>query len=73
MREGPQKARSKVRELTRRKLEEIEAHLADLKTLRDELQLLLNLCAQSKGACPIIEEIDRGNSSRNRRPSRTRS
>ncbi len=70
MREGPQNARPKVRELTRQKLDEIETHLADLKTLRDELQLLLNLCASSKDGCPIIEKIDNGSSPRDRRRSR---
>ena len=67
MRERPQKARPKVRELTQRKLDETETYLADLKTLRNELQLLLNLCSSSADGCPIIEDIDKGNSSRNRR------
>jgi DNA-binding transcriptional MerR regulator len=60
MREGPQKARPKVRELTRRKLEEIETYLADLKTLRDELRRVLSLCTSSADGCPIIERIDKG-------------
>ncbi|MEE9598606.1 MAG: heavy metal-responsive transcriptional regulator [Acidiferrobacterales bacterium] len=63
--EAPQKAHTKARELTQQKLAEIETYLADLKTLRDELQLLLNLCDSSADGCPIIEEIDKGNSSHN--------
>jgi DNA-binding transcriptional MerR regulator len=57
MREAPQTARPKVRGLTRRKLNEIETYLADLKALRDELRLLLNVCARSKDTCPIIEDF----------------
>jgi DNA-binding transcriptional MerR regulator len=70
LRENPQKARTKARELTQQKLAEIETYLADLKNLRDELQLLLNRCVNSKEACPIIEEIDKGSSSRKRRRGR---
>ncbi len=72
MREAPQMVRPEVRELTRRKLDDIEACLADLKTLRNELQLLLNLCDSSADGCPIIEEIDKGNSSRNRQHRRAK-
>ncbi|MFQ6021988.1 MAG: heavy metal-responsive transcriptional regulator [Acidiferrobacterales bacterium] len=71
MREAPQKARSKARELTQQKLAEIETHLSDLKTLRDELRLLLKLCATGADGCPIIEEIDKANSSRKHRRRRT--
>lgn len=59
MREAPQRARRQARELTQRKLGEIEARLAELKTLRDELKLLINLCSGSKKKCPIIGKIDR--------------
>lgn len=58
MREAPQHSRQEVRELTHRKLQEIEAHLQDLTTLRNELTLLVNLCAGSEGGCPIIEGIE---------------
>ncbi len=67
MREEPQHARKSVHELTRRKLDEIETCLADLKTLREELQLLLDLCAGSTDGCPIIEGIDKVESPRKRR------
>ena len=71
MRENPQRARRSVRELTQQKFDEIEIALASLKTLRDEMQLLLNLCAGSKDGCPIIENIDKGDSSPKRRRRRT--
>ena len=58
MREDPQHSRHEVRELTRHKLQEIESHLKDLTTLRNELTLLVNLCASSEGGCPIIEGIE---------------
>ncbi len=58
MREDPQHSRREVRELTHRKLQEIESHLQDLTTLRDELTLLVNLCAGSEHGCPIIEGIE---------------
>ncbi len=58
MREDPQHARNEVRQLTAQKLEETQAHLAELTTLGNELQLLLNLCRGSEDGCPIIERID---------------
>ena len=67
MREAPRRARKSVREMTGSKLDEIERHLADLKTLRNELRLLLNLCGSSTEGCPIIAEIDKGDSSRRRK------
>lgn len=59
MRQDPQHARIDVRQLTKTKLEEIEAHLVDLTTLRDELSLLVNLCTGSEDGCPIIENMDK--------------
>ena len=58
MREDPQHSRHDVRELTHQKLREIENHLQDLITLRNELTLLVNLCSGSEGGCPIIEGIE---------------
>ena len=60
MRENPQKARKSVRTLTQQKLHEVEDHLKELTTLRNELTLLVNLCSASKDGCPIIETIDKG-------------
>ena len=59
MRDAPQSARTSVRELTARKLAETETHLGELKTLRDELRLLLNLCNGSRKSCGILKEMDR--------------
>ena len=58
MRTDPQRACIEVRELTANKLHDIEAHLNELTTLRNELQLLLNLCRAAEEGCPIIEEFD---------------
>jgi len=58
MREDPQHAKNEVRELTANKLSDIECHLEELTTLRNELQLLLNLCSRSADGCPIIDRID---------------
>jgi MerR family copper efflux transcriptional regulator len=41
-RENPQKARPTVRELAHQKLTEVEQHLHELSTLRDELRCLPN-------------------------------
>jgi len=57
MRENPQTVSDEVRLLTQSKLTEIEEHLDDLQFLRNELQLLLNLCVASKDGCPIIESF----------------
>lgn len=59
MRDAPQNARKRVRELTAKKLAETETQLGELKTLRDELRLLLNLCHGSRQNCGILKEIDR--------------
>ena len=60
MREDPQHAREEVRLLTRKKMDEVEQHLGELQYLRNELELLLNLCIASEDGCPIIESIDQG-------------
>lgn len=58
MREDLQHARDEIRLLTRSKLSEVEEHLDELQFLRNELQLLLNLCIASENGCPIIDSID---------------
>ena len=58
MRENPQKVRNEVRLLTAVKLSEVDEHMQSLTTLRNELQLLLNLCKGSEQGCPIIEGLD---------------
>lgn len=57
MRASPQTARDEVRKLTHRKLLEIEENLGELATLRNELQLLINLCQGTKDGCPILDKI----------------
>lgn len=57
-RENPQKAKPKVKELAHHKLEDIELHLSELTTLRDELRLLTNLCGTSTDGCPILENFE---------------
>jgi DNA-binding transcriptional MerR regulator len=57
-RENPQQAKSQVRGLAHHKLEQIEQHLAELMTLRDELRLLLNLCSDDPDSCPILDRFD---------------
>lgn len=59
MRDAPQNARKAVRGLTARKLADTEAHMDELKTLRDELRLLLNLCNGSRKGCGILKKMDR--------------
>lgn len=60
MREDPQHARDDIRQLTAKKLSEVETHLEELSSLRSELQLLLNLCRGSEDGCPIIEGLNDG-------------
>jgi len=59
MREAPQKARKRVRELTAHKLAEVDARLSELKALRGELALLLNLCSAGGKSCGIIKAINK--------------
>lgn len=58
-RDRPQSVRASVRQLAASKLEEIETRLEETRLLRNELQLLLNLCTRAKRGCPIIERIER--------------
>ncbi|VAW73800.1 Transcriptional regulator, MerR family [hydrothermal vent metagenome] len=58
MREDPQHARDDIRLITRNKLTEVETQLKELKTLRNELKLLVDLCRGDSEGCPIIEGID---------------
>jgi DNA-binding transcriptional MerR regulator len=58
MRENPQSARSEVRALMGKKLQEVELQIEELKTLRGEMRLLINLCRGATDGCPIIEDIE---------------
>ncbi len=57
-REAPQQAKPEIRQLAGEKLIDIEEHLQELQSLRNELQLLVNLCAVSKDGCPIIDGLE---------------
>ena len=61
---NPQKDKQKARKLARRKLEEIEFHLRELATLRDELCLLTNLSGASAQGCPILDGLAENDKSR---------
>ena len=58
MREDPQHARDDVRKLTHRKLSEVEDHMKQLGTLRQELTLLINMCQGVEAGCPIIDDLE---------------
>ena len=60
MRDGHGDARDDVRTLTQAKLLKVEEQLEELKSLRNEMRLLINLCQGAKNGCPIIEDIDGG-------------
>lgn len=55
LRDHPATARAKARRLAHNKLEAVTQRMRTLRHLRDELRLLLNLCASSEGRCPILE------------------
>ncbi|PCJ51132.1 MAG: heavy metal-responsive transcriptional regulator [Gammaproteobacteria bacterium] len=57
-RESPQQAKPAVRQLAGEKLADIESHLKELNVLRNELELLVNLCSASEDGCPIIEGLE---------------
>jgi len=57
LRENPGQARAETRRLTAGKLAAIGQRLGTLTHLRDELALLLNLCADAKEDCPILESM----------------
>ena len=57
LRTSPNTAREDARALTHAKLAETKQRIGELTRLRDELQLLVNLCQGSKAGCPIIDGI----------------
>jgi len=57
-RQSPQQAKPEIRSLASNKLLEIDAHLKELQTLRNELKLLVSLCGNSEGGCPIIDGLE---------------
>ncbi|MDE2085819.1 MAG: heavy metal-responsive transcriptional regulator [Xanthomonadaceae bacterium] len=60
LRNDPSTSRNEARRLTRSKLAEIDRRMRDLKHLRDELRLLLNLCDASADTCPILQPVPDG-------------
>lgn len=58
LREHPQTARADARRVTAEKLAAVETRLKSLRLLRNELKLLLNLCAGADEGCPILESMD---------------
>ena len=57
-RKNPQQAKPEIRQLAQHKLHDIEEQLRSMELLRNELQLLLNLCCQSEDSCPIMENLE---------------
>lgn len=57
-REDPLHAKPQVRAMAQQKLAQIETHLTELTTLRDELRLLGNLCRADADGCPILDAMD---------------
>ena len=55
LRDHPATAREEARRLAHSKLEAVTGRVRTLRHLRDELRLLLNLCAGANGRCPILE------------------
>lgn len=60
LRNDPSTSRNEARHLTRTKLAEIDRRMRDLRHLRGELRLLLNLCDASADTCPILQAVPAG-------------
>lgn len=58
LRERPLQARTDARRMAAEKLAAVDTRLKSLRLLRNELRLLLNLCAGSKDGCPILASLD---------------
>lgn len=59
LRDEPQNVQSRVRSLAKNKLDAIALRIGELSVLRDELTLLLNLCADAEAGCPILDSLSR--------------
>lgn len=59
LRDEPQNVQTKVRSLAKNKLDAIALRIDELSVLRDELTLLLNLCADAEAGCPILDSLSR--------------
>jgi len=59
--------RSRARAAAAAKLREVDAKIAELRTLRRALEVLLNSCGAGAGRdCPILEALERGPAGRSR-------
>ena len=57
-RKSPITAQPKVRQMANEKLQVVATHIQELTTLKNELQLLVNLCTGDKDHCPILNGIE---------------
>lgn len=57
-RKSPLTAQTKVRQLANEKLVQTTIHIQEITTLRNELQLLVNLCTGDKDHCPILNGFE---------------
>lgn len=73
LRDHPATSREVARRLARGKLDAVIERLRALRHLRDELRLLLNLCAGANEGCPILEmnSAPSPQPARSRKPNRT--
>ncbi len=58
-RRSPTTSPSRVRELVADKRDRLDALIADITPLRNELDILLDICDGSGDYCPIIDTLDR--------------
>ena len=57
-RKSPIQAQPDVRKMAHEKLQDISTHIQDLTVLKNELQLLVNLCTGDKDHCPILDGFE---------------
>ena len=58
-RKSPIQAQPDVRKMANKKLQDISSHIQDLTILKNELQLLVNLCTGDKDHCPILDGFEK--------------
>ena len=57
-RKSPLSAQPHVRQMANEKLQDVVIHIQELTTLKNELQLLVNLCTGDKDHCPILDGFE---------------
>ena len=60
LRESPGRSSRAVRELARRKLDELDTRLRVTRQMHSELTELLGLCSGAAECCPILDRMDGG-------------